>query len=48
MGEGGVVEGAVGAPGLLRQNELRLVRADRLAVVGNVVEVNGDIHGSVR
>ena len=46
--EGSVVVGAVGAPGLLRLNELRVLGVDRLAVVGDVVEVDGDIHGTLR
>jgi len=46
--ERGVVVGAMSASGLLRLNELRMVRIDRLSVVGDIVEVDGDIHGAVR
>ena len=41
--EGGVVVGAVSAPRLLRLNELRMLRVDRLAVVGDIVEIDGHI-----
>ena len=41
--EGGVVVGAMGAPRLLRLNELRMSRVDRFAVVRNVVEIDGHI-----
>lgn len=41
--DGGVVIGAVGTSGLLGLDELGVLRVDRLAVVGDVVEVESDI-----
>jgi len=46
--EGGAVIGAVGAPGLLRLNELRMVRVDCFPIVRDVVEVDGDVDGVPR
>jgi hypothetical protein len=45
--EGGVVVGPVGAPFLLGLDELRAIGIDRLAVVRDVVEVDGDIDRSL-